>query len=127
LQTTESKTGNAERKTESNAESKIITYFGFCIKAGKIVFGLDNAEKLRRAQLLVYDESLSENSAKKVLALGEKLHCPVLLYKRSLSEILHRDGCKVAAVTDKSLAGAILRTADGQENFRLSQGVGGIS
>jgi ribosomal protein L7Ae-like RNA K-turn-binding protein len=106
-------------------ESKIITYFGFCIKAGKIVFGLDNAEKLRRAKLLVYDESLSENSQKKVLSLGEKLNCPVLLYKRSLSEILHRDGCKVVAVTDKSLAGAILSAADGQENFRLSQGVGG--
>jgi hypothetical protein len=86
---------------------------------------LDNAEQLRRAQFLIYDESLSENSQKKVLSLGEKFHCPVLSYKGSLSELLHRDGCKVAAVTDKSLAGAILSAAEGQENFRLSQGVGG--
>lgn len=106
-------------------ENKIAAYFGFCIKSGKIVFGLDNAEKLRRAHLLIYDESLAENSAKKALSLGERLRCPVMLYRRSLGELLHRNGCKLAAVTDKSLAGAIVSAADGQENFCLLQGVGG--
>ena len=108
-------------------ESKIITYLGFCIKSGKIAFGLDNAEKKKKIFLLLYDRSLSDNSTKQAQKLAAKQKCDVLVYGQSLGGLLHRDGCKLVAVTDQSLANAIRSAADGQENFCLLQGVGGNS
>lgn len=106
-------------------ESKIITYLGFSIKAKKIVFGLDNAEKMKRGELMLLDEALSENSKKQAIKIAEKLNCPVLSYQKNLSDILHKEGCKLAVVTDKNLAQAVFVAAEGSEDFCLIQEVGG--
>lgn len=108
-------------------ESKIITYLGFSVKGGKIVFGLDNAERLKRGKLLLYDQSLSERSCKRACELAERLHCPVLIYRGEIAELLHKPGCKLAVLTDQHLADAVLKTAAGTENFCLGQGNGGNS
>ncbi len=107
------------------AENKIISYLGFSIKAGKIVFGLDNAEKLKRGALLLYDEGLSENSKKRAFGLAERLKCPVLVYRGEIAKLLFRPGCKLVVLTDKHLAEAVKNTAAETENFCLGQGNGG--
>lgn len=108
-------------------ESKIIAYLGFSIKAGKIVFGLDNAEKLKRGKLLLYDRTLAANSEKRAQAVAGRLQCPALIYRGELGALLHRPGCKLAVLTDQNLADAVIRTAANAENFCLGQGNGGNS
>ena len=50
------------------ANGKIGTYLGFCIRSGKLVFGVDGAEKLKRdVYLLIADKTLSENSKRNFL------------------------------------------------------------
>lgn len=112
--------------TENEAERKIITYLGFCLRAGKIILGIDRAESAKKAKLILFDSSLSENSKEKALKLQEKFGCTAIVAEGTeLSVLLHRPGCKFAAVTDKNLAEAIVREAENNGKFRLLRGVGG--
>lgn len=111
---------------ESNTESKIVTYLGFCIKSGKISFGLDRAETLKKAKLLLWDATLAPSSQGKAVKLQARFGCEAVVCEGAvLSELLHRPGCKLAAVTDQNLAQAILREAENNGKFRLLRGVGG--
>lgn len=105
---------------------KIETYLGFCTKAGKITFGLDRMEQLKRSPyLLLADKTLSENSMRKATELAEKFHCPLLVCEGvSLGEILHKPACKAAAVSENNLAAAILSVAKNNENYKLLKNVG---
>ena len=103
---------------------KISTYLGFCIRSGKIVFGVDRAEALKKGvHLLIADSTLSENSMKVLVKLKEKFSCPLLVTEGvSLSELLHRPAVKAAAVKDKNLASAILTAAEGDGIYKLYSG-----
>jgi hypothetical protein len=103
------------------ANSKVETFLGFCIKARKLTYGLDMVEKLKKGvYLLVASETLAENSMKKAIKLQEKFQCPLLLCKTDLATVLHKEGCKFVAVSDKNLANAICENAD--ENFQVYLG-----
>ena len=105
------------------ANGKIGTYLGFCIHSGKLVFGVDGAEKLKRdVYLLIADETLSENSLKALFKIKEKFSCPLLVTKENLGELLHRPAVKAAAVRDKNLAAAILTSAEGDAQYKLYSG-----
>lgn len=55
------------------ARDKIETYLGFCIRSGRIEFGVDRAESLKKGvYLLMASASLSENSMKTLVKLKEK-------------------------------------------------------
>ncbi len=99
--------------------SKIESYLGFCIKAGKAALGLDRAEALRRPPaLLMADKTLSDGSMKRALRLAEKFGCPLILCRgASLAELIHRPACKFLAVSEKHLAAAIVASAENDENF----------
>lgn len=110
---------------QTTAESKLITYLGFSIKAGKITFGIDRMEKLRKAKLLLYDEDLSDNSKKQANKFAAGWCCPVIVCKEiPLAELLHKKGCKAAALTDENLAKAVLTTVKDNEKFSLFESVG---
>lgn len=87
--------------------SKVETYIGFAIKKGSVVFGVDNIKYYRKKMyLLLYVESLSQNSLDVLKLTAERVGC-------SLSQIqdyetLQRKNCKALAICDKSLANAIL-------------------
>lgn len=111
--------------TESNTESKMTTYLGFCIRAGKISLGLDRATALKRAELMLWDGTLSENSKEKAVKLQQKFGCKAIVCEGTeLAVLLHRPGCKLAAVTDKNLAEAILCEAEKNGKFKLLRGDG---
>lgn len=103
---------------------KISTYLGFCIRSGKIVFGVDRAEALKKGvHLLIADSTLSENSMKVLFKLKEKFSCPLLVTEGvSLSELLHRPAVKAAAVKDKNLASAILTASASDAQYKLYSG-----
>ena len=103
---------------------KISTYLGFCIRSGKIVFGVDRAEALKKGvHLLIADSTLSENSMKVLVKLKEKFSCPLLVMEGvSLSELLHRPAVKAAAVKDKNLASAILTASASDAQYKLYSG-----
>ena len=105
-------------------KSKIETYLGFCLRAGKLLFGIDNVEKTKRnAYLLIADETLSENSFKTLVKAQETLSCPLVVSKAGfLSESLHRAGIKVVVVRDESLAKAILQNVQESEQVKLYSG-----
>ena len=103
---------------------KISAYLGFCIRSGKIVFGVDRAEALKKGvHLLIADSTLSENSMKVLVKLKERFSCPLLVTEGvSLSELLHRPAVKAAAVKDKNLASAILTASASDAQYKLYSG-----
>ena len=59
-------------------KSKIETYLGFCIRARKIVFGIDEIEQQRKGvYLIICDGTLGSNSLKVAQKAKE-----TLIYKR---------------------------------------------
>lgn len=106
------------------ANDKIGTYLGFCIRSGKLTFGVDGTERLKKGVfLLLADPELSENSMKVLLKLKERFSCPLLVTTGvGLGELLHRPAVKAAAVRDKNLASAVLAAAEGDTRYKLYSG-----
>lgn len=104
--------------------SKVQTYLGFCIRAGKIVFGAEEAEQQKKGvHLLLMDEAVGNSSQKAVYKAQEKFRCPLLIVEKNrLGELLHRPAVKAAAVKDGHLATAILDVATGDPQFKLYLG-----
>ncbi len=93
-----------------NEENKILTYIGFSIKSGKIIYGLENAVGFSgKAYLAITDESLSERSIKTAIQFAEKKKCPVLkCLSHTVEELTRKQNCKFIALTDKNLSCAIM-------------------
>lgn len=92
------------------ATSKALRYIGLCIKAGKLTCGFNalEAEK-KNVYLLIMCASASENARKSALKLKNKFGCELLIYTGGLLEdVTGKPNCKIAAVREKNLAGAIL-------------------
>ncbi len=94
--------------------SKIETYLGFCVRARKIVFGIDEIEKQKRGVfLIICDGTLGQNSLKVAQKAKETLNCPLIITKNGrLGELLHRPTVKSVAIKDNHLASAILQNAE---------------
>ena len=105
-------------------KSKIETYLGFCIRAGKIVFGVDRLEKQKKGvHLILVDGGVGKNSLKPALLAKDRLRCPLVTTENGvLGETLHRPAVKVAAITDEHLASAILSVVGGEPQFKLYSG-----
>ncbi len=96
--------------------SKIKTYLGFCQKAGDLVIGYNNLEKINKGVFLVIvDKQLGENTQKKVIKIASKLNCPLIVCE-NLFNYLNKE-IKVVALKNDSLARAVLDNLD--ENFTL--------
>lgn len=95
--------------------SKIESYVGFAMRAGKCRCGMNSVASLKVAHVLLLCATASGNTAKEAAKLAGKFRCKLVLCKGAALETLtHREGCKVAAVTDRSLARAILEHLDEQ-------------
>ena len=100
--------------------TKLVTYFGFAIRAGKAVFGVDDIDALKkRAYVIVVDESLGESSKKTVHKAQERFHCPMWIAQTGvLGEYLHKPAVKAVAIRDENLALAIVKEAEQTQEFR---------
>ena len=104
--------------------SKISTYLGFCLRARKIVFGAEEAEKQKRnVFLLIMDEGVGKSSQKSMLKAKENLGCPlVVAAPDALGQALHRPAVKAVAIQDKNLAEAILSIVESDPQFKFYSG-----
>ena len=106
------------------AKSKIETYLGFCVRSGKMVFGVEMIDRAKKGiYLLIADETLGASSFKTIVQAKERLDCPLLLSgKEILSEMLHRPAVKTVAIKEKNLAAAILSAVADEPQFKLYSG-----
>ena len=104
--------------------SKMETYLGFCIRSGKMIFGVDNIEKQRKGvKLLIVDGELGQNSLNTMLKLQGRFACPMLMTDNGvLSKRLHRLGVKAVAITEEHLASAVLSAVDSEPQFKIYSG-----
>ena len=105
-------------------KSKIQTYLGFCVRARKIVYGTDEIETQKKSVfLIVFDETLSENSLKNLYKTSERLGCPVIKAKKdALANALFKPAVKAVAVKDKNLANAICDCLEEDSDFKIHFG-----
>lgn len=90
------------------AENKLKTYLGFAKRAGKLVLGVQAAGTVKRGVfLLVADEGVAPNNRKEIEKLKARFSCP-LLFVSGLEALTGKANCKLAAVREEHLAGAIL-------------------
>ncbi len=104
--------------------SKIETYLGFCVRARKIIFGVEMIERQKKGvYLLLCDGTIGKNSLKPTLQAKEKFNCPLLQTDAGvLGEALHRPAVKAVAITDQHLASAILSVVDSEPQYKFYSG-----
>ena len=104
-------------------KTKIFAYLGFAKKSGKLCVGANSLSTLKkRAYLALSCKTSSENARKEAEKFAKSAGCP--LYDSgdyTLEELLLKDDCKTAAVTDPSLAEAIISVA-GEYGLKLLSG-----
>ena len=105
-------------------KSKIETYLGFCIRARKIIFGVEMIERQKKGvHLLIVDGAIGKNSLKPTLQAQERFGCPLLeTAAGALGETLYRPEVKALAITDSNLASAILSVVDSEPQFKIYSG-----
>ena len=92
--------------------SKAETFIGFAVKSGKFRSGANTLSTLKKAYLILVCETAAENTKKLAAKYAEKYRCMALCIKGcTLSDIAHKDGIKIAAITDLSLAKAVIDSA----------------
>lgn len=95
--------------------SKINCYIHFAVKAGKVLWGIDNLTRNTKKQvrIVLYDESIASNS-KKVLDkyLSEKNVPSLQVPENYLNDLLLRENVKVIAILDESLGNAIINNCE---------------
>ena len=105
-------------------KNKIETYLGFCIRAGKIIFGVELIERQKKGvKLLMADGAIGKNSFKPTVQAHEKFGCPLLITaENELGALLHRPAVKAIAITDENLAAAIVAEAKNQPQLTFYSG-----
>ena len=105
-------------------KNKIETYLGFCIRAGKIIFGVEMIERQKKGvKLLMADGAIGKNSFKSTVQAHEKFGCPLLITaENELGALLHRPAVKAIAITDENLAAAIVAEAKNQPQLTFYSG-----
>ena len=93
---------------------KIESYLGFALRAGRLALGLNTIETIKKGvYCMLLEEAAAKNSQKQARKLRARLDCPLIVIK-DLGALVKREGCKVVALQDESLAGAILSEAEKQ-------------
>lgn len=93
-------------------KSKAETFVGFAVRAGKIRTGQNTLATVKRIFLVIICKTASQNAVKNAEKYARKHGCPLYVTENAeLAELIHKDGVKIAAITDKSLAKAITDNA----------------
>lgn len=93
-------------------KTKAQTFVGFAVKANKFRSGANTLATVKKAFLILVCRSASGNTKKIAEKYAKKYGCPLLITEGTdLSELACKQGIKIAAVTDRSLANAIVLNA----------------
>jgi ribosomal protein L7Ae-like RNA K-turn-binding protein len=88
---------------------KVFTLIGFAMRAGKVVRSYTGVEKgtlQRKIKLILADESLSENTTKKLLQLSKNSGIPFYAIgpAERLGRQIGKENTKIIGITDKQFA-----------------------
>ena len=98
--------------------AKAEAYLGFAIKKRSVVKGFNAISYEKRVYLLILCATASENAQKEAKSLAKKFSCPLLLSKtRTVEDLVHKENCKLIAVTDQGLARAISEHTESDFDF----------
>ncbi len=93
---------------------KVETYVGFCLRARKISLGAGTIDFLKKGvYLIMVCSTASDNAKKTALKFKNRFSCPMIECKTGLENVVHKQGCKIAAIRDENLARAICDNLDG--------------
>lgn len=95
-------------------KSKVETYIGFAVRSNKYRTGMNSVESLKRANLVIVCTTASENTKKQAFKVAKKFGTRLYQTARPLAELVYKENTKVMAITDNSLAKAIIENADGE-------------
>ncbi len=103
--------------------NKAETFIGFSTRSGKIVFGIEQIERSKRApKLILLCSTIGANSKKRALLYAERKDVKVLeLSQRILGDIVNKENCKVIGLMDAHLAQAVI---DNSQDWAISPKVG---
>ena len=104
--------------------SKIETFIGFAIRARAFVSGSNSIATVKKAYLVLLCASSAENTKKLAQKYCNKFHCDLVLTHKPLEDLCNKTNCKIAVITDKNLANAVLMNKD--ENFSVYSGGNGL-
>jgi len=97
----------------NNSLNKIAAYLGFAIKAGKVIWGVDNIiAKRERSLIILKDSSLAKGSSKKLANYALTKGIDIIEYQ-DLSLLTGRSA-KAIGVTEPNLAAAINKIVKGE-------------
>lgn len=100
------------------AQSKVMSYIGFCKKSNKITLGSGAIGALSGGvYLLIVDKKAAKNSMRYAVKYKNKFNCPLLVCGNDFEEITLKPECRLVAIRDKSLADAILNS--GESGYEL--------
>ena len=107
-------------------KSKIETYLGFAVKSGNIILGIDSIEYTKkRIYCIIICNTASKNLEKDVFKISDKHRVPIVRVSQgTLGDVLYKENCKVAAITDKQLSKAILENIDSM--YMLVKNISGV-
>lgn len=101
---------------------KIASYLGFAVRAGKVLWGVENVTaKPRRRKVILMCPTTAENTSKQVKAYCQKTGSPLIELEGATLEFLLKRNGKVLAVTDDNLAKAILANANMKEEVQSNE------
>ncbi|MCF7911319.1 MAG: ribosomal L7Ae/L30e/S12e/Gadd45 family protein [Candidatus Cloacimonetes bacterium] len=97
---------------ETEAEKGVNSLLQFCMKAGKLVCGIEASLRLvsrNKIYLLIYSEDLGSSARQKVLMRCEEKGIPVHCFstKQSLGNLFNRRETGILAVSDRNFAKGI--------------------
>ncbi len=99
---------------ESNDKAQ--TFIGFAMRTGRFKIGVNAAQTLKKAYLVIVCSSASENTKKESEKLAKRFCSPLLeTVGVTLERLTHRENAKVMAVSDRALAKAIIDNSE--KNF----------
>lgn len=95
----------------------IKTYLGFSIKARAIVIGQDRLKASKdKIYLVIYCKTASKNLKDLAIRLSERYKCKALCLNEDLELYTNLQGCKVLGLTNSSLAEAIIKVEENEQN-----------
>lgn len=98
----------------SGKGDKFAAMLGFAVRAGKIVYGIDNLKTARRLKLLAVSDGASDNLSDGMKRIAER-QSVTLVEVKSLEELVGYN-CKALGITDENMANAMIEYADGSDS-----------
>ena len=96
------------RRSFLEKKSKVETFIGFSIKAGKVRCGVNAIATLKKVNLLILCATASDNTKEDAKKLMKRFHCHLIISnKKTVEELTGKEKCKLMAITDKGLSKAI--------------------